>query len=233
MGYHSSPAITFLMTLFNVRLGWWLGNPARVGQGLWQRLARRLGITRARPAAGDRAYELAGPDHSVGPLMDEALGRTNERSPYVYLSDGGHFDNLEIYEMVPRRCRFIVVGDASCDPKCTFEDLANAVRKVQIDMGIPITIDEILSDPTAQRMREGQYCAVGQIDYAAVDGPDAEPGKLIYLKPARHERIAVDLYSHGQTCQDFPPRDHGGPVVHGVAVRELSQAGLRDGRVHF
>ena len=28
MGYHSSPALAFLMTLFNVRLGWWLGNPA-------------------------------------------------------------------------------------------------------------------------------------------------------------------------------------------------------------
>src|ERR1044072_619062 len=28
MGYHSSPPLAFLMTLFNVRLGWWLGNPA-------------------------------------------------------------------------------------------------------------------------------------------------------------------------------------------------------------
>ena len=27
MGYHTSPAAAFLMTLFNVRLGWWIGNP--------------------------------------------------------------------------------------------------------------------------------------------------------------------------------------------------------------
>ncbi len=29
MGYHTSPALAFLMTIFNVRLGWWLGNPRR------------------------------------------------------------------------------------------------------------------------------------------------------------------------------------------------------------
>ncbi|HVI91248.1 MAG TPA: patatin-like phospholipase family protein, partial [Dongiaceae bacterium] len=29
MGYHSSPLITLIMTLLNVRLGWWLGNPVR------------------------------------------------------------------------------------------------------------------------------------------------------------------------------------------------------------
>ncbi len=27
MGRSSSPALTFLMTVFNVRLGWWIGNP--------------------------------------------------------------------------------------------------------------------------------------------------------------------------------------------------------------
>jgi hypothetical protein len=204
MGYHSSPVVTFLMTLFNVRLGWWLGNPARVAPGLWRRLARRAGFTVSRGAAAAPSYELSGPDHSVRPLLDEALGRTSELSQYVYLSDGGHFDNLGIYEMVRRRCRYIVVSDASCDPECTFEDLANAIRKVQIDMGVPISIKEILRPPGPDGAHRGRSCAVGEIDYAAVDGPDAEAGTLIYLKPARREAAPVDLYSHGRTSRDFP-----------------------------
>ena len=52
------------------------------------------------------------------------------------LSDGGHFENLGLYEMVRRRCRFIVLSDAGCDPGITFEDLGNAVRKISIDLNL-------------------------------------------------------------------------------------------------
>src|SRR6185295_19079010 len=71
MGYHSSPAITFLMTFFNARLGWWLGNPG---------------------VAGARTFGNAQPHLAVGPLISEALGLTDDSNPYVYLSDGGHFE---------------------------------------------------------------------------------------------------------------------------------------------
>ena len=46
------------------------------------------------------------------PLFDEFFGRTNAYSKYVYLSDGGHFDNLGIYELIRRRCRFVIASDA-------------------------------------------------------------------------------------------------------------------------
>lgn len=204
MGYHSSPAVTFLMTLFNVRLGWWLGNPASVRPSLFDRFLGKLGLAKALLPRGERFYQLAGPDHSMRPLLDEALGRTNDKNGYVYLSDGGHFDNLGLYEMVRRRCRYIVVSDASCDAKCNFEDLANAVRKVRIDLGIPIEIREILFFPDAENVKNGKYCAVGDIKYAAVDGEGIDDGKLIYIKPARHPQMPVDLYSHSQTNQFFP-----------------------------
>src|SRR5206468_405871 len=91
MGYSSSPITTLLLTLFNVRLGWWLGNPG---------------------TSGARTYALSEPLFSLRPLLSEAFGLTDDRSPYVYLSDGGHFDNLGIFEMVLRRCHLIVVVDA-------------------------------------------------------------------------------------------------------------------------
>ena len=45
MGYNSSPLITFLLTLFNIRLGWWFGNPLK------------------------RTFPDQGPDHAAKPLL--------------------------------------------------------------------------------------------------------------------------------------------------------------------
>ncbi len=120
MGYHSSPSITLLLALFNVRLGWWLGNPGK---------------------EGEKSYRTEGPSVAVKPLIEEAFGLTTDDRPYVYLSDGGHFEDLGLYEMVRRRCRFIVVVDAGGDPNFEFSDLGNTVRKIYIDLGICIRFD--------------------------------------------------------------------------------------------
>ena len=44
-------------------------------------------------------------------LMRELLGLTTDHNPYVYLSDGGHYENLGLWEMVARRCRFTDIAD--------------------------------------------------------------------------------------------------------------------------
>ena len=119
MGYHSSASLAFLLTLFNVRLGWWLGNPGKQG------------------------YASEGPRLAVVPLLNEMFGQTTDERKYVYLSDGGHFENLGLYEMVRRRCRLIVVSDAGCDPNFGFEDLGNAVRKISLDLGVAITLNRL------------------------------------------------------------------------------------------
>ena len=89
MGYHSSPSVAFLLTIFNVRLGWWIQNPSRGRPGS------------AGPACG---LKLS----AVG-----AVRPVERATPFVYVSDGGHFDNLGLYELVRRKCRFIVVSDAA------------------------------------------------------------------------------------------------------------------------
>ena len=147
MGYHSSPFVTFILTLLNVRLGAWLGNPGQ---------------------AGDRTFQLGYPESSVRPIIDEALGLTNDKSPYVYLSDGGHFENLGLYEMVLRRCHFIVISDAGQDPECSFADLGESVRKIRVDFGIPIDFDQMNIYPRSQidsAKQPGHKCAIGRIRY--------------------------------------------------------------------
>ncbi|HKB78521.1 MAG TPA: patatin-like phospholipase family protein [Thermoanaerobaculia bacterium] len=178
MGYHTSPALSFLLTLFNVRLGWWLGNPRRPH------------------------YVASGPDSSLVTILAEATGHTNENSRWVYLSDGGHFDNLGLYEMVRRRCHTIVVSDAGRDPKATFEDLGNAIRKIRIDLGIPITVDDMKIHPREPR-RPGSYFAIGTIHYGVVD--DGAPnGVLVYLKPSIYGQEPIDIRNYAAQNSEFP-----------------------------
>jgi Patatin-like phospholipase len=182
MGYHSSPFVTFLLTLFNARLGAWLGNPGEAGRFTWRK---------SDPVVG------------AGPLLREMFGRTTATNPYVYLSDGGHFENLGLYEMVSRRCRFIVVSDASCDADYVFEDLGNAIRKIRIDLGIRIEFPHGLGID-AQHARGGNaHGAVGIIRYADIDGT-VENGTLIYLKATLSGDEPVDVANYAAAHPDFP-----------------------------
>ena len=186
MGYHSSPVVGFLMTLFNVRLGWWLGNPGPPGAKTWRR---------------------SGPGYSVGPLFSEAVGNTTDRYKYVNLSDGGHFENLGLYEMVLRRCHYIVVSDCGEDPECSFADLGEAVRKIRIDFGIPIEFETMTIYPRSAvetPKDSGHRCAIGRVCYSAVDGPDAPDGVIIYIKPACYGDEPRDIYEYFKRNPAFP-----------------------------
>ncbi len=144
MGYmQTSPVIRFLMTLFNVRFGWWLGNPGRAGDGASDLI---------------RTYDLNSPRLSVKPIVKEALGMTNDKSDYIYLSDGGHFENFGLYEMVLRRCRLIVIGDASSDAEYSFDSLGQSLRKIRIDFGIPV---EFKKFSIVKPARDGQGALCG------------------------------------------------------------------------
>ncbi len=188
MGYNSSPSVALVMALFNARLGAWLGNPGR---------------------PGDKVFRHSGPG-TTSPywMLAEAFGRTDDRQSYVNLSDGGHFDNLGLYEMVRRRCRFILVSDAGQDMECRFADLGNAIRKIRIDLGIGIEfpmdgIHIYPRVPGGPNPRAG-YCAIGSINYRDVD-EGAPRGILVYLKPAIcGGSEPYDVYSYSRASTEFP-----------------------------
>lgn len=180
MGYHSSPALSVLMTLFNVRLGAWLGNPGPDG-------ARVIG--------------LEGPRFSALPLIQEAMGLATEDKSYVYLSDGGHFENLGIYEMVRRRCRFIVVSDAGCDINMAFEDLGNAVRKISIDLNVSVEFDLLQIPPRKTPAVPGGYVAVAKITYPEAD---SLPGYMLYIKPSYRGTEPASVRAYAEANPAFP-----------------------------
>ncbi len=197
MGYMmTSPVVRFIMTLFNVRLGFWLGNPGVAGSG---------GSTIFNPPTFNRDS----PTQSVRPIFAEALGMTNGQSPYVYLSDGGHFDNLGLYEMILRRCRFIVVSDASTDPSYSFDSLAYSIRQIRVDFGVPIEMGEM--NLGKEPDKANKYCAIGAIRYSCVDKPlgSTDPdedydGVLIYIKPSLNGGEPADVLNYHQSDNAFP-----------------------------
>jgi hypothetical protein len=208
MGYHSSPSIALLLTLLNVRLGWWLGNPGREG-GRDGRMAtfvkkRIIGVSRSERAQAP--YRQDAPWLSLIPLLAELFGLTGADSRYVYLSDGGHFENLGIYEMIRRRCRWIILSDADADPDRGFADLGDAVRKIWIDLGVRITFEDadLLKATRETSASDVPYCALGTIEYLN-DGDGRITGKILYVKPVvRGNEPMADVIAYRRAHKDFP-----------------------------
>ncbi|MFN0054895.1 MAG: patatin-like phospholipase family protein [Planctomycetales bacterium] len=189
MGYHSSPALGALMTVFNVRLGWWMRNPNYVGRQPWAAQSPGMGTF----------------------LIRELLGQTNEKGREIYLSDGGHFDNLGVYELVRRRCRFIIACDAGADPNCNFEDLGNLIRKCRNDFGIRIELDVAPIRPSGPDNLSRWHCAVGRIRYSDVHPRDGQPadkpledGILVYIKPSLTGDEPPDILNYHRANREFP-----------------------------
>lgn len=189
MGYHSSPAVAFLLTVFNVRLGHWCPNPAA-------HAIKPGAIKRDSPALGGEY------------LLKELFGRTDDENAFVYLSDGGHFENLAVYELVRRRCRHIMVVDAGQDKERTFEDAANMIRKCHIDFGV--TIDINLEALRTDKDGNSPSCyALGDITYpptAEEDGGGWNDnwGVLLYIKPSLIKGTPEDILQYAKKNKDFP-----------------------------
>ena len=167
-GYHTNPVTAFLMTMFDVRLGVWAPNPR-----CSELAGQRLGIppTQSIP-----------PSPSFAPwwLSSELLGGVNDASKYVYLTDGGHFDNMGLYELVRRRCYKIVICDAEEDGKYTYEGIGAAIRKCRIDFGAEIRLDFSSLTPNADSKLSPAHIAQGTIRYP--ETPKGQDGTVIYVK---------------------------------------------------
>ncbi len=102
--------------------------------------------------------------------------------------------------MVLRRCRFILAIDAGQDSNYVFEDLGNAIRKIRIDLGIPIDIRVV-----SPRKADGAVprCAFGTIGYSAVDGTTSD-GALIYIKPTIFGDEPPDVANYAAAHPEFP-----------------------------
>ena len=175
-GYHTRPAIAVLLTLFNVRLGWWTGNPRHI-----------------------RTWKKYAP--SIFYLAAELIGNASDKRGYVNLSDGGHFENLGIYELVRRRVRFIICSDADADPQFQFEDLGKAIAQCRRDFGVEIRLgaERTITVSKEPVFRQAHY-AVGVIVYPGQD----EKGLLLYMKSSLTNDEPSDVLATRAGHPNFP-----------------------------
>ncbi|MFO1023767.1 MAG: patatin-like phospholipase family protein [Acetobacteraceae bacterium] len=189
-GYHSSPLIALLMTLFNVRLGAWYPNPSTC-------------------SVDD--LQLSKPRDSLRAMVDELTGVARDDGAAVYLSDGGHFENLGVYEMLKRRCRRILVIDAGQDETCAFFDLGMMIRKAEIDLPVTIRI-ETISLASREEIEAAEQkgkplnvsgFAYGTITYILPDG-STKAGTIIYLKPTLLSDVPTSVRAYAMESTPFP-----------------------------
>jgi predicted acylesterase/phospholipase RssA len=158
MGYYTNPATAFFMALFDVRLGWWMGN-----------------------SRDPRKWQSTGPALGLGYLLSEVFAQSDQQKAYVYLSDGGHFENLAVYELIRRRCRVIVACDADADGSYQFDNLLSLIEKARTDFGARIEIPYALARPVDKDSRlSKQNFVTGTIYYDPHDPTDT--GTLILIK---------------------------------------------------
>ncbi|ASU33386.1 patatin-like phospholipase family protein [Mucilaginibacter xinganensis] len=183
MGYHSSPATAFLLTVFNVRLGRWIGNPRL---DCWKR---------SDPVAG------------LGYLIKDLIGNSDINTNYVCLSDGGHFDNMGLYELVRRKCNYILLGDAEEDEKSTCEGLANAIRRCRIDFGAEIELDvSRITNKDKDTRYSKSHVVQGTIKYP---GKKQATGTIIYIKTSLTGNESVDIREYFINNPEFPQQSTG------------------------
>jgi predicted acylesterase/phospholipase RssA len=178
MGYHTAPATAFFMALFDVRLGWWMGN-----------------------SRDPKKWKSPGPAMGLGYLFSEVLAQSDQQKGYVYLSDGGHFENLAVYELIRRRCRVIVACDADADGSYQFDNLVSLTEKARTDFGARIEIDYSSTRPSDGGRESQHNCVSGTIYYDPHDPTDT--GTLILIKAGMPVRGAAP----SGTCNRKLPDD--------------------------
>ncbi|MCU1318745.1 MAG: apolipoprotein N-acyltransferase [Edaphobacter sp.] len=180
-GYHSSPTMAFLLTIFNVRLGLWIRNPRHK----YFRLRSR-GIA-------------SSPWFGLFYLAAELFGMVNDAAAFVYLTDGGHFENMGLYELVRRHCSTIVVCDAEQDGDLSFQGIGMAIRKCRIDFGAEIDLDISKLELKGKPPVSPQHFVEGTIRY-----PNGATGSILYIKSTFTSGLPADLINYHKEHPAFP-----------------------------
>ena len=186
MGLGSIPSLTALLTFLNVRLGFWI----------------------LRPGYKHR-FEAPG----FACLIREMTGiAMSEKQKWVNLSDGGHIENMGVYELLRRRCKFIISVDGESDPQSTFQGHLTLVRHAQIDFGIRIDskLSELRPDTTSKYSQShAMFC---RVHYPAQEGKEAGTGLILYIKLSvtgneleliRRYRLLHTDFPHQTTLDQF------------------------------
>lgn len=219
MGSHNlGAAMAMLMTLFNVRLGFWAPTPG-------------AGAERSRQARFWAFYTL-----------NEFLSRTTDGASYCFLSDGAHFDNTGVYALVERGCRHIVAVDCGADPSRTFADMGELVRLCRIDFGaeVDLRIDGLRIEHTSPERISKTAFVVGTIRYNdqhLLDIDDPTPsdtvGYIVLIKPSLLVNDPLDVRQYAYGYDAFPQQSTADQFFDEPQFESYRRLGFHCGEAAF
>lgn len=199
-----SKALTFVMSLLNIRLGYWIQNPA---------------------------YMPGWREKFMHPwwywyLFMEMFGSgLNEKRKHVNLSDGGHFENLGLYELVRRRCRHIIISDAAADPHWEFEDFTRTLELLRVDFGVAVHINLEPLRPHGENKFSPKPWVRGTVIYN-----DGSRGVLIYIKTALFAGLPEDIYGYQRMHPNFPDESTADQFFDEAQFEAYRELGYQTGK---
>lgn len=228
-GLTRSPFVSLAMSLLNVRLGYWIPNP-------------RHGVP---------SFLMRRPNHFwPGGAYAATRGGYTETAKWLEIADGGHFENLAVYELVRRRCGLIIVCDGGQDNASSYSDLVTGVQRVGQDFGATVHLDMqvrrsdkdtfegsspaqmIASDKLTDYPKGAEFAEkgyfVGRIDYGA-RGEKGWPrtGILIYMKSALIRDLAIGAKGYRGAHHDFPNESTGDQFFDEEQFEAYREVGYR------
>lgn len=195
MGRFTYPPMRFLMALTNVRLGVWIKNPRHRSWCAGESEPPRRGrLARIAKFVKDGWYE-------PGALyvLREALGGAKSTHRFIYLTDGGHWENLGLVELLRRRCTHVLCFDASADRTGTGLDIGRAIALARTELGANITLDPRPVMPMADGL-SADTAVTGRIRYPDQD----EEARLVYAKAVLTADSSWDLHAFKARDARFP-----------------------------
>ncbi len=143
-GASTSPVVSLAMAMLSLRLGYWLR---------W-----KDGRTRPEGLTPWGDHINPGLWTVLKGLFAGLTGSKGREKPpgFIELTDGGHFENLGLYELVRRKCSLIIVCDGADDPETSYASFSSAIRRVREDFGAEIKFDIQINRNWRNRGRSGQ-----------------------------------------------------------------------------
>lgn len=188
--------VSFLMFMLGLRLGYYVINPRH-----------------------NRRIRFAKPNFLRPGIRQGLLGRGFDfKARYLELTDGGHFENTAVYELIRRRLKLIILSEAGADPEFGFGDLANLVEKIRVDFGVYISFVDgydlrylmpgsVETDPffAARYAMARRGFAIAHINYPPpAEGDEPEQGLLLFIKATMVKNLPADIYGYKDLHPDFP-----------------------------
>jgi predicted acylesterase/phospholipase RssA len=222
MGITRTGLLSIPMRVFNLRLGYWVKNPGKPGKG-WRALAAKTLMPRGVNALWPGLAALFN------------AGTLDEGSPCLEITDGGHFENTAIYELLRRRCRLIIACDAGDDRDFSFGDLNNVLEKARVDFGVRVDLfhpdfNDVLPRKPNEKFEHGQACSPRPYLTATIHYANGEIGQLLFITTVVTPQHTADIAAYQRVNPAFPDQTTGDQFFDErqfEAYRELGFQSLR------